>query len=162
VFDQKLSMCFAGVYSSYYWQNTSWDIVIHDALNENSHFYPRFDYYKHLQSLFTKYDYNTLLPYKPKLTINSRIGNDNLSYKWLSFNGRKRSILVFIPAENYQINVCTETVSSKFERNGLISSHRETFGRKSNGLSDVQIISITLKDKGSFDTKINLKSICLH
>ncbi|MDI9864278.1 DUF5060 domain-containing protein [Flectobacillus sp. DC10W] len=108
---------FAGVYSSYYWQNTSWDIVIHDALNGKQSFpTPRFDYYKHLQSLFTKYDYNTLLPYKPKLTINSRIGNDNLSTSGYPLTDGKGLYLYFIPAENYQINVVVPKQSQgKFE-----------------------------------------------
>lgn len=97
---------FAGVYSTYYWQNTSWDIVIHDALNEKKSFSkPRFDYYKHLQTLFSTYDFNTLFPYKPKLTINSRIGNDNFSTSGYPLTDGKGLYLYFIPAENYQINV---------------------------------------------------------
>lgn len=108
---------FAGVYSSYYWQNTSWDIVIHDALNGKQPFpKPRFDYYKHLQTLFTKYDFNTLQPYKPKLTINSRIGNDNFSTSGYPLTDNKGLYLYFIPAENYQINVVVpKQPQGKFE-----------------------------------------------
>ncbi|MFN8346933.1 MAG: DUF5060 domain-containing protein [Spirosomataceae bacterium] len=108
---------FAGVYSTYYWQNTSWDIVIHDALNGKQPFAkPRFDYYRHLQHLFTQYDFNTLLPYKPKLTINSRIGNDNFSTSGYPLTDGKGLYLYFIPAENYQINVVVpKQAAGKFE-----------------------------------------------
>jgi hypothetical protein len=104
--ERNYECVFAGVYSTYYWQNTSWDIVIHDALNGKQSFpKPRFDYYKHLQGLFSRYDFNKLLPYKPKLTINSRIGNDNFSTSGYPLTDGNGLYLYYIPAENAQINV---------------------------------------------------------
>jgi hypothetical protein len=97
---------FAGVYSTYYWQNTSWNIVVYDPLNSKYSFKkPRFDYYKHLQELFTRYDFNTLSPAKPKLTTNSRIGNDNLASSSYSLTDGKDLYLYLVPAANHQINV---------------------------------------------------------
>jgi hypothetical protein len=97
---------FAGLYSCYYWQNTSWNIVIYDPLDSRHNFKkPRFDYYKNLQELFTRYDFNTLSPYKPKLTTNSRLGNDNLASSGYPLTNGKDLYLYFIPAENYQVNV---------------------------------------------------------
>ncbi|CAN5555961.1 hypothetical protein BH23BAC1_BH23BAC1_46300 [soil metagenome] len=68
---------FAGVYSSYYWQNTSWNIVIYDPFKEGHDFKPpRFDYYKHLNSLFTQYNYNDFFAPTQKITTNSNEGLD--------------------------------------------------------------------------------------
>jgi len=97
---------FAGVYSCYYWQNTSWDIVIYDPMNPKHTFKkPRFDYYKHLQDLFTRYDFNTLQPAKPKLTTNSRLGADNLASCGYPLTNGNDLYMYLVPAENYQINV---------------------------------------------------------
>jgi hypothetical protein len=97
---------FAGLYSSYYLQNTSWNIVIWDALNPKHKFdKPRYDYYKHLQDFFTRYDFNTLLPYKPKLTTNSRLGFDNFASSGYPLTNGKDLFLYLVPAENFQLNV---------------------------------------------------------
>jgi len=103
---QAYACVFAGVYSCYYWQNTSWDIVIYDAMNAKQTL-PRlrFDYYKHLQTLFSRYSFNDLSPYKPKLTTNSRLGNDNLATSGYPLADNKGLYLYFVPAANYQINV---------------------------------------------------------
>ena len=97
---------FAGVYSTYYWQNTSWNIVVYDPLDPKHSFKkPRFDYYKYLQELFTRYDFNTLSPAKPKLTTNSRIGTDNLASSSYPLTDGKGLYLYLVPAANHQINV---------------------------------------------------------
>lgn len=104
--ERNYQCIFAGVYSCYYWQNTSWDIVIYDALNPKQTITkPRFDYYKHLQTLFAQYDFNTLQPYKPKLTTNGRIGNDNFSSSGYPLTNGKDLYLYFVPKDNYQTNV---------------------------------------------------------
>jgi hypothetical protein len=70
--------------------------------------------------------------------------------------------ILFLPKIIKSTWLSPNNLKVNLKRNGLISSQGD-FGRKSNGLSDVQIISITLEGQsGSFDTKINLKSICLH
>ena len=103
---QAYACVFAGVYSCYYWQNTSWDIVIYDAMNAKQTLpRPRFDYYKHLQTLFSRYNFNDLSPYKPRLTTNSRLGNDNLATSGYPLADNKGLYLYFVPAANYQINV---------------------------------------------------------
>lgn len=104
--ERNYACIFAGIYSSYYWQNTSWDIVIHDVMRSKEvATKPRFDYYKHVQTLFSRYDFNRLLPYKPKLTTNGRIGNDNLSSSGYPLTDDKGLYLYFVPAANYQTNV---------------------------------------------------------
>ncbi len=97
---------FSGVYSSYYWQNAAWNIVIHDALDSKHSFSkPRYNYYKHLQDLFTKYDFNRLAPSVPKLTTNGRVGVDNLASSGYPLSDGKDLYMYFVPAENHQINV---------------------------------------------------------
>jgi Protein of unknown function (DUF4038)/Domain of unknown function (DUF5060) len=103
---RNYEVVFAGLYSSYYWQNTAWNIVVYDPMNPKYNFKkPRFDYYKHLQNLFTKYDYNTLEVYKPKLTTNGRDGLDNLSSSGYPLTNGKDLYLFLVPATNDQVNV---------------------------------------------------------
>jgi len=104
--ERNYACVFAGVYSSYYWQNTSWDIVIYDVMNPKQTLAkPRFDYYKHMQTLFSRYNFNTLEAYKPKLTTNGRLGNDNLSSSGYPLTDNKGMYLYFVPAANDQISV---------------------------------------------------------
>ncbi|MGF1639145.1 MAG: DUF5060 domain-containing protein [Cyclobacteriaceae bacterium] len=89
---------FAGVYSSYYWQNTSWNIVIYDPFNpEHTFDAPRFDYYKHLSQLFTRYNYNELYPVAQKFTTNDKQGLDNLSTGGLPLTNGKDLFMYLIP-----------------------------------------------------------------
>ena len=104
--ERNYACVFAGVYSCYYWQNTSWDIVIYDIMNPSQTLpRPRFDFYQHLQTLFSRYSFNNLEPYKPKLTTNSRPGNDNLATSGYPLTDDKGLYLYFVPAANYQVNV---------------------------------------------------------
>jgi hypothetical protein len=100
-------MCvFAGLYSSYYWQNTSWNIVIYDAMKPKQTLpKPRFEYYKHLQTLFSRYDFNSLSPYKPKLTTNARLENDNLSSSGYPLTDGNGLYLIFLPGASHAVNV---------------------------------------------------------
>jgi hypothetical protein len=96
---------FAGVYSTYYWQNTSWNVVVYDPMDSRYNLKkPRFDYYRHLQELFTRYDYNSLYPAKPKLTTNSIRGMDNLSSSGYPLTNGEGLYLYLVPAENFQVN----------------------------------------------------------
>jgi hypothetical protein len=97
---------FAGVYSAYYWQNAAWNVVIYDLKNPKHTFQkPRYDYYKHLQTFFTRYNFNDFKPYKPKLTTNGRLGNDNFASSGYPLTNDKGTYLYLIPAANFQTNV---------------------------------------------------------
>lgn len=119
--ERNYACVFAGVYSSYYWQNTSWDIVIYDIMGNNQILpKPRFDFYYHLQTLFTKYNYNQLAPYKPKLTTNSRLGLDNLATSGYPLTDNQGLYLYFVPSNNYMINVVIpKPASGKMEAKWL-------------------------------------------
>lgn len=108
---------FAGVYGSYYWQNTSWNIVVYDPFSEEHDFDPpRFDYYKHLAEFFEKYDYNSFKPSVPKITTNSRIGTDNLATNGYALSNGEGTYLMFIPKDSERVNaVLPKPVSGKFK-----------------------------------------------
>ncbi|HEX8059839.1 MAG TPA: DUF5060 domain-containing protein [Cyclobacteriaceae bacterium] len=102
--ERTYASIFAGVYGSYYWQNTSWDIVIYDVMSsKQSITKPRFDYYKHLQKLFSTYEFAKLFPHKPKLTTNSKEGYDNLAFSGYALTDEKGLYLYYVPGDNYSI-----------------------------------------------------------
>jgi hypothetical protein len=108
---------FAGLYSSYYWQNTAWNIVVFDPLNpKNTFTKPRFDYYKHFQNFLTKHPFDTLKAYAPKLTTNGRIEKDNLSSSGYALTNDLDQYLYLVPGTNSQINIVTpKPASGKLE-----------------------------------------------
>lgn len=55
---------FAGTYSTYYWQNTSWYNVVYDPMSLEKSNRPHFIYYKHLYNLFNQFNFNELKPRK--------------------------------------------------------------------------------------------------
>lgn len=58
--DRNYKCVFAGVYSTYYWQNTAWHEVITRPFELPAKQQPHFHYYKHLTSLFETYNFNQL------------------------------------------------------------------------------------------------------
>jgi hypothetical protein len=107
---------FAGVYGSYYWQNTSWNIVVYDPFAAAHDFAPpRFDYYKHMVEFFQRYDYNSFKPSVPKITTNSRIGTDNLATNGYALSNSEGTYLMFIPNESERVNaVLPKPITGKF------------------------------------------------
>jgi hypothetical protein len=53
---------FAGVYSTYYWQCTSWNVVIHDMFDADVDPKPKLGYYKNFASFFQKHPFHTFKP----------------------------------------------------------------------------------------------------
>ena len=107
---------FAGVYSTYYWQNTSWNIVIYDPLRKGQAFSPpRFDYYKHMRALFTEYDFNTLFPPGSKLTTNGREGLNNLSTNGFPLTNGDDLFLFLVPSEAETISTIVPEPASGLE-----------------------------------------------
>jgi hypothetical protein len=102
--ERNYACVFAGVYSSYYWQNAAWNMIIYDVFQQNQYPKPQLEYYQHLQSLFANHAYNEFKAYKPKLTINSRLGNDNFSTSGYALSNGKGVYLYFVPKENDFVN----------------------------------------------------------
>jgi hypothetical protein len=96
---------FAGVYPTYYWQNTAWNIVIYDALEEGKEFQaPRYEYYRHMAGFFGRYDFNKLYTVPQKITTNSKTGPDNLGTGGYALSNGSDLFLYLVPAENHQVN----------------------------------------------------------
>ncbi len=60
--DRNYQCIFAGTYSTYYWQNTSWYNVITDPFSLPKEQRPAFNYYQYLAKLFEDYNFNHLYP----------------------------------------------------------------------------------------------------
>lgn len=67
---------FAGTYTTYYWQATSWSAVIHNPFEQPEDFYkPRFDYFKHLKGFFNQVNYEKFEPHQGKVTRSHKLVN---------------------------------------------------------------------------------------
>lgn len=53
---------FAGTYSTYYWQNSSWYELVYEPFALAPEKQPNFGYYKILMDFFSRYDFNKLVP----------------------------------------------------------------------------------------------------
>jgi len=60
--DRNYQCVFAGTYSTYYWQNTSWYNVIFNPSELPVEEQPHFDYYRNMVRFFEQYPYNGLKP----------------------------------------------------------------------------------------------------
>lgn len=54
---------FAGTYTTYYWQGTSWNAIIHNPFEQPDDFYkPKFEYFNHMRDLFKTVKFENLEP----------------------------------------------------------------------------------------------------
>jgi len=60
--DRNYKCIFAGSYSTYYWQNTSWYEVVYNPSALPDEQQPKFNWYKNLTQLFTDYDFRNYQP----------------------------------------------------------------------------------------------------
>ena len=58
--DRNYKCIFAGTYSTYYWQHTSWYEVVYNPFSLPKENQPKFNYYKNIASLFQAFDFNSL------------------------------------------------------------------------------------------------------
>lgn len=88
-------MClFAGVYTTYYWQGTSWNAIIYNPFEQASDFSkPHFDYFKHMAKLFTVVDFGKMKPTPQK---------NGSAYNLTSEDGS--ITLMYVNKENYGFN----------------------------------------------------------
>ncbi|WP_075589694.1 DUF5060 domain-containing protein [Labilibacter marinus] len=83
---------FAGVYSTYYWQGTSWNALIYNPFEQEDGFYkPKFEYFKHITQLFTDYPFKD---YKP-VPWHNQAG-------YCMQHKEKEEYLNYVPKETYQ------------------------------------------------------------
>ncbi len=90
---RNYEIIFAGCYSTYYWQGTSWNVVIPDPFNLPQNQQPHFEYYQHIRTLFNRYNFAQLEP------------TPGRSSSGLCLSDNHDLFLYYIPAENYAIHV---------------------------------------------------------
>jgi hypothetical protein len=85
---------FAGVYSTYYWQGTSWNIIIYNPFEQPDNFIkPKFEYYLHMQEFFSLHDFSL---YKPSPEKSSN------GFGLIDDHGNS---LIYTPKENYKLAI---------------------------------------------------------
>ncbi len=80
---------FAGLYSCYYWQGTSWYSVIHDPFSANIIPQPKFIYYKYFSEFMDRIGFNNLHPSESNGTSGLCLMNGDLGI-----------YVYYIPADN--------------------------------------------------------------
>lgn len=84
---------FAGAYTTYYWQGTSWNVVIHNPFEQAENFIkPKFEYFKHMQGLFQQFDFSKMKPTPWKNSAGYNLSNE------------EGTIFLYFPKENVAIN----------------------------------------------------------
>jgi hypothetical protein len=84
---------FAGVYSTYYWQAASWNVIIPVPFSDEIDPQPKFEYYKYFQDFFQKVEYENLEP-------SSGYNASGLCM----INGEGRYI-IYVPNENVAVDI---------------------------------------------------------
>jgi len=117
---------FAGAYSTYYWQDAAWNVIIHNPFEQPENFIkPKFEYYRHMQEFFTSHDFSK---YKPSPNKN---GNG------FGLTDEKGNLLLYTPKENYKQAMYwleKETEKITFQWFNTLSgeySPKETYTKKS-------------------------------
>ncbi|GAF04375.1 putative endoglucanase [Saccharicrinis fermentans DSM 9555 = JCM 21142] len=86
---------FAGVYTTYYWQGTSWNAIIHNPFEQGSDVKkPHFEYFKYMRSLFNQVNYEN---FEPVTKFNSR------SYNLTNY--KDGMILLYVPKEVHHADI---------------------------------------------------------
>lgn len=84
---------FAGVYSTYYWQGASWNVIIYNPFEQPANFIkPKYEYYKHLASFFELFDFTKMKPTPWQNGSGYNLTDD------------KGTVLLYIHKENYGID----------------------------------------------------------
>jgi hypothetical protein len=87
-------MClFAGVYTTYYWQGASWNVIIYNPFEQPEDFIkPKFEYFEHMQKLFKEFDFTKLKPTPWQNGSAYNLTDDN------------ETVLLYMHKENYGID----------------------------------------------------------
>ena len=83
---------FAGVYSTYYWQGTSWYTVIYDPFENDLEPKPKFNYYKYFIDFLNQIEFHKLSP-----------SNNHGTTGICLINKEKDTYVQYIPAENTSV-----------------------------------------------------------
>jgi len=88
-------MClFAGAGTTYYWQGTSWNVLIYNPFEDEKVVYkPKYEYFKHLSSFWKQFENENLQPHPWENSSGYALGN------------KKGLKLFYVPKENFQIKL---------------------------------------------------------
>mgnify|MGYP002630855817 CR=1 FL=1 len=93
---------FAGVYTTYYWQGASWNVIIYNPFELNNEFVkPKFEYFKHMKKMFEIFDFGKMKPTPWKNGSAYNLTDDN------------DTVLLYIHKENYGIDAAFLRKESK-------------------------------------------------
>ena len=100
--DRNYQCVFGGTYSTYYWQDASWDVVIWDKSDLPEDEQPRYDLYGHMAKLFNDVDFSA---FKPAIKRVSSSG--------MALESEDDRYLFYLPAANKRINTRIEAYYGK-------------------------------------------------
>lgn len=84
---------FAGVYSTYYWQATSWNVIIYNPFEQPENFIkPKFEYFSAMSSFFSRFDFAQLTPIPEKNGSGYTLGDNKGQY------------FIYVSKDNYQMS----------------------------------------------------------
>ncbi|TNJ43150.1 hypothetical protein KFZ70_11240 [Tamlana fucoidanivorans] len=98
-------MCvFAGGYTTYYWQGTSWNAVIHNPFEQPDNFdKPHFEYFKHMRTLFDTVNFQNCKPLEKYNTAGYNLTNE-----------KDGIVLLYAPKENNWVGAA-RIIKDKFD-----------------------------------------------
>ncbi|OUW15853.1 MAG: hypothetical protein CBD18_08090 [Opitutales bacterium TMED158] len=94
--DRNYRCAFAGAYSCYYWQDTSWSVVIWDQSELPKNDRPRYDLYRNMAKLFGDVDYGKYRPFDRRTerrTSSGYVMGDDAG-----------NFLIYLPEENSRLS----------------------------------------------------------
>ncbi len=100
--DRNYQCVFGGTYSTYYWQNTSWDVVIWDRSELPESERPRYELYRHMAQLFKDVDFGSFEPPKTRITSSG-----------MALESADGRCLIYLPAANKRVNTRIEPYYGK-------------------------------------------------
>lgn len=74
--ERNYKCAFAGTYSTYYWQGSSWNVVIYDPFSEEVFVQPKFEYYKYMRKFLDRINFEKLEPNKKYSASGYCLAND--------------------------------------------------------------------------------------
>lgn len=94
--DRNYRCAFAGAYSCYYWQDTSWSVVIWDQTELPKKQRPRYDLYRNMAKLFNDVDYGKYRPFDRRTERRTSSG--------YVMGDDEGNFFIYLPAENSRIS----------------------------------------------------------
>ncbi len=82
--DRNYQCAFAGTYSTYYWQNASWYELVYNPFELPAQNQPRFEYFRYMTELFTRYPFEELEPYQGDFTSFILTNSDDVYMVYLT------------------------------------------------------------------------------